>query len=150
MSIVGWYYLHENKELIYKPETDGSTAADIRESDLCLSMWPLDPNNREHAWNILVEAQSLGANPARIKELAEKWGCGDRDAQVYADNLGITLQADGNQMCAMPPWFVNLHESEAGFGDTYLDAMADLCQKLGYVGGKTWVATFKNLLGRIA
>jgi len=146
MSIQGWYYLHENKELIYKPETDGSTAADIRESNFCHSMWPLDPADRAGAWRILVEASSLDANPARIKELADKWGCNDTDAQIYADSLGVALTLDGNQWCATPPWFSNLQESEAGFGDTCLDALAALCKELGFRGGKMWNATFESLL----
>lgn len=146
MGIVGWYYLHENKELIYKPEIDGSTAADIRESDFAHSMWPIDPQDRAGAWQILVESKSLGANPKRIRELAEKWGCDNKDAQKYAEYLGLTLEIDGNQWCAMPPWFTNLQESEAGFGDTCLDAMANLCENLGFTGGKLWNTTFEKLL----
>lgn len=146
MAIQGWYYLHENKELIYKPETDGSTAADIRESDLCHSMWPMDPADRAGAWRILVEAKALNANPKRINELAEKWGCDNSDAQKYAEYLGLTLQMDGNQWCATPPWFTTLQESEAGFGDTCLDAMADLCANIGFTGGKMWNADFESLL----
>jgi hypothetical protein len=45
MSIIGWYYLHENGSLIYKREI-GGTAADIRESDLARGLWPLDPQDR--------------------------------------------------------------------------------------------------------
>lgn len=146
MALTGWYYLHINKELIYKPETDGSTAADIRESNFCHSMWPIDPSDRAGAWSLLVEAKSLGANPERIKGLAEKWGCNDADAQKYADYLGLTLQMDGNKWCATPPWFTNLQESAAGFGDTCLDAMADLCKELGFTGGKMWNTTFETLL----
>jgi len=146
MSIVGWYYLHENGELIYKPETDGSTASDILESDFARSMWPIDPQDRASAWDILVEAKALNANHKRIADLAEKWGCNDADALKYAEHLNITLQKDGNQWCATPSWFHNLQEDEAGFGDTCLEAMADLCLSLGYTGGKMWNATFKSLL----
>jgi len=37
--IEGYYYLHMNGDLIYKRET-GDTAADIRESDFAVAMWP--------------------------------------------------------------------------------------------------------------
>ena len=146
MSIQGWFYLHTNKELIYKIETDGSTAADIRESNFCHSMWPFDPNDRGGAWRILVEANSLGANSARIKELAEKWGCNDMDAQNYADRLGVALKMDGDKWCATPPWFDNLQENEAGFGETCLEALSELCEQIGFTGGKMWNATFESLL----
>ena len=145
MSIIGWYYLHTNGSLIYKREL-GGTAADIRESDFARAMWPMDPEDREGAWNICVEALSLGANADRVKELAEKWKCDDKDAQVYAEHLGIGLQMDGNQWHAMPPRFDNIQESHNGFGDTALEAMADLCKDIGYKGGKMWNHTFKSLL----
>lgn len=99
MSIEGWYYLHTNGSLIYKREL-GETAADIRESDFAVSMWPCDPNDRENCWRILVESRSLGADTARIKELSEKWFCDDEDAAIYAQRIGVTLEIDGNSWCA--------------------------------------------------
>ena len=35
--ILGWYYLHVNKELIWKNDPDA--IVDIRDSDLCHSAW---------------------------------------------------------------------------------------------------------------
>lgn len=49
MSIIGWYYLHQNSDLIYKHEF-GGTAADIRESDFARGLWPMDPEDRAGAW----------------------------------------------------------------------------------------------------
>lgn len=144
MSIVGWYYLHEGGDLIYKREL-GGTAADIREGGFARAMWPCDPNDRESAWNILVEALALGARHDRVLELAEKWRCTDADAAVYADRLGITLIMDGNAWCAHRSDFINLQESPAGFGETCLEALAKLCKALGYEGGTMWNATFKDL-----
>ena len=72
MALEGWYYLHTNGSLIYKREL-GETAADIRESDFARAMWPMDPTDRAGAWNVLVEALALGADAARVKELAAKW-----------------------------------------------------------------------------
>ena len=81
IMIQGWYYLHENKELIYKNDPDAIT--DIRDSDLCHSAWAWD-GQRHTAWQILTEALSLGAKSERIKELADKWGCTNADAENYA------------------------------------------------------------------
>ncbi len=147
MSITGWYYLHTNNDLIYKREL-GGTAADIRESDFARSMWPLDPEDRAGAWRILVEAKSLGATDARIKELAAKWGCDDADAAIYAEHVGCRLYRDGDAWCATAGNFINLQESPAGLGDTALDALAALCKELGFHGGKMWNATFADLLSR--
>lgn len=57
---------------------------------------------------------------------------------------------DGNAWCAVAKNFINLQESPAGFGDTALDALASLCKKLGFRGGKMWNATFADLLAKAA
>ena len=141
----GWYYLHTNGELIYKREL-GGTAADIRESNFARGLWPLDPTDRAGAWNICIESLSAGANKDRVLQLAAKWGCDNEDAEHYAEYVGCLLSVDGNQQCATRKDFVCLAESPAGFGDTCLEAMADLCKTLGYKPSKMWGATFKDLL----
>ncbi len=70
----------------------------------------------------------------------------DDDAAVYADLVGVRLSIDGNKVCATRLDFVNLQESIAGFGDTALEAMADLATGLGYVPQKTWGVRFRSLL----
>lgn len=144
MSIQGWYYLHENGELIYKPRPEA--AMDIRDSDLARALWPVDPADRLGAWTILVEAVAAGANAGRVRELAAKWGCDDADAAEYAKRIGCALSRDGNQWCATRADFVNLQESPAGFGDTALEAMAELCRSLGYRPAKMWGQSFADLL----
>lgn len=144
MSIQGWYYLHTNGDLIYKRDLDG-IVSDIRESDFARSMWPFDPTDRESAWRMLVEASALGAKPERVKALASLWKCDDADAQHFADRLVVTLELDGTAWCAKTSWFENPHESPIGFGDTCLEALADLCKSLGFTGGKMWNTTFKDL-----
>lgn len=145
MPLEGWYYLHQNNELIYKREL-GDTAADLRESDLVKHIWPLDPTDRAGAWNICVEAMALGANPDRVKELAAKWGCDDADAVHYAERVGCMLGQDGNQRTATRTDFINLMESKSGIGDTALEAMAMLCKELGMRPAKMWGHTFASLL----
>jgi hypothetical protein len=142
-EIKGWYYLHENKELIYK--NSPNAIVDIRDSDLCHSAWAWD-GQRQTAWQILVESLSLGADKERVLELAKQWECDDKDAEQYAEFLGIKLGVDGNQKYAAKKDFINIQESPIGFGDTNLEAMAALCKELGFRGGKMWQDTFQDLV----
>lgn len=149
MNIEGWYYLHTNGSVIYKRELDG-TAADIRDSDFARCMWPIDPSDRAGAWDIVVEALALGADKARVVELAAKWGCNDDDAEHYARVAGITIERDGNMWGAHGPGFQNIQESPIGFGATKLEAMAELAKAMGLSAGKMWRPTFRDLLRRAA
>lgn len=144
MSLQGWYYLHENGELIYKP--DPAACADIRDSDLARGLWPLDPQNRPGAWTIVVEGLAAGARPERIADLARQWACDDTDAAHYAKHIGAHLFHDGNAWCATRGDFIDLIQSPAGFGETALDALAALAKELGYRPSKMWGATFSDLL----
>jgi hypothetical protein len=144
MSTSGYYYLHENGSLIYKSGDDA--AADIRDSDFARGLWPLDPTDRAGAWRIVVEAGAAGADPARIRELANLWNCDDADAGHYAEHVGARLEMDGNEWCATRSDFINLQESPAGFGDTCLDALIALARELGYRPSKMWGAKFADLL----
>lgn len=141
--IQGYYYLHTNKELIYKNDPDAIT--DIRESDFCHTAWGWD-GQRPTAWQILVESLALGANKERVEELSVKWNCTNEDAESYADYLGIKIYMDGNAFCATRSDFINLQESPCGFGDNYLEAISELAKELGYCGGKMWNATINDLV----
>lgn len=143
-EIKGWYYLHTNGELIYKADPDAIT--DIRDSDFAVAAWPWN-DGRKNAWDILVMAGAVGAKPVRIQELAKKWLATDADAVNYAKAVNCELGEDGNQKTATRSNFVNPQESPAGFGDTYLAAMIDLCKELGYAADKLqWGAKFEDLL----
>lgn len=144
MSINGWYYLHTNEELIYKPDPDA--IADIRDSDFAVCSWPIDRNDRKSAWVLLVESLALGAKPERVAKLAEKWGCDDSDATIFADVIGIVIERDGDNWCAHKSDFINLQESPAGFGDSKLQAMAELAKNLGMHGGHIWRQSFTDLV----
>jgi hypothetical protein len=144
--IHGYYYLHVNGEMIYKLSFDG-IEADFRESDLVRGFWKADPEDREAAWHMLVEASAAGARAYRIAELAEKWGCDDEDAQVYADHLGsVRLERDGDQWCAAIG-DENIQDAPCGFGTSCLEALAELAKDLGYRPSKMWGATFADLCG---
>src|SRR3990172_4040482 len=142
-TIKGYFYLHENGSLIYKNSPDA--IVDIRDSDFCKSAWSWD-GTPANAWQICVEALAIGVNKERVFELASKWNVNDNDANNYASYLGIVLGIDGDKKMVHRTDFENVQESACGFGDTYLQAMADLCKNLGFVGGKMWNSTFKDLV----
>lgn len=131
MAIVGWYYLHTNGDLIYKRELS-ETVADLRESDFVVMLWPVDSEDRASAWRILVEALACGAHKERVLHLAEYWECDDEDAKIYANQIGVKLSIDGEKWCATCNDFVDLQTSPAGFGNTALEALAELRKALGY------------------
>lgn len=145
MSIEGYYYLHVNGDLIYKQNLD-ETVADIRDSDFAKGLWSFDPTDREGAWSLLVESLAGGANKKRVFELAEKWGCTEDDAAVYAERLSLIVSQDGDQVCVTRQDFTNLQECSAGFGDTLLESMVHLCEELEYTPSKMWGHTFKDLV----
>lgn len=144
MSINGWYYLHQNGDLIYKPSPD--SIVDIRESDFAVCSWPVDVSSRKNAWEILVESLALGAKKESVNELAEKWGCDDTDADMFSNVVGIVIKRDGNKWCAHKRDFVDLQASQAGFGVTKLEAFAALAKILGLKSGHIWRSTFSDLV----
>jgi hypothetical protein len=150
MAIIGWYYLHTDGSLIYKRDTDSGIVADLRESDFVRAIWPLDATNREGAWDVLVEALAFGAALGRIKQLAQKWGCTDEDALVYADRIGCTLvNTEGRwHACRAVPdgYVVDSQSLPTGIGPTALEAMAMLAVALKLHPSKMWGVHFKDLL----
>lgn len=142
----GWYYLHISGDLIYKPDSE-DIVLDLRDSNFVRAFWPVNIKDRGGAWRILVESKSIGANSARILELAQKWGCDDKDAEIYTERIGISLSKDGDQYCATRKDFTNLQECPAGFGHTALDALSDLCKNLGFSPNKlNWHSNFHDLV----
>lgn len=139
---VGWYYLHVNGSLIFKQDLP-DIVADFRESDLVKMFWSFDTENREDAWQILVEALSAGASKTRIIELAIKWGCDNTDAEVYANRIGIKLFKSGDLYFASQ---IQSQENPCGSGVSCLEALADLCTKLGYRPQKRWSSGFTDLI----
>lgn len=140
--IQGYYALDTKKKLSYHPGNDSIIA--IREDGDFIASWAWD-GSRSSAWEVLIEAKSLGADKERIDELAAKWKCDNQDAFNYALFLDVKLGMDGNAYTATRNDFTNLQESPCGFGDSYLDAMAQLATQLGYNGGKMWNNHLKDL-----
>lgn len=145
--IDGYYYLHTNGDLIFKPGTD--CAVDIRDSNFARCMWPIDLHDRMTAWGVIVEGFALGANLPRVIELANKWGCTDADADVYAGRIGVVFAWTGEHWLATPRK-LSTRETLKGFpvghGGSKVEAMANLAKEMGLQAGKMWRATFPDLL----
>ena len=130
----GYYYLHTNGDLIYKPRTDDGVEADLRESDFVRAFWPVS-EDRLSAWDMLLAADLLGAD---VRPLLEKWKIDDADAGFYAAHCGLLIDRDGNKWCATGPNFDNLAVSPAGFGNTWFDAIVGLLCDSKFPQPKTW------------
>lgn len=125
-----WYYLHTNGELISKIDLGQGPP----EGDFVRKSWPLVTTERESAWIICLEALAMGARRERVMELAALWKLTDEDALVFAENVDLLLSRDGDKWCATYADFVDLQESEAGFGVTCLEALANLRQQFPMPG----------------
>ena len=135
-SLIGYYYLHTNGDLIYKRYLDAEQVADFEESPFVKRYWLLDVKDRAVAWFIAIEAAALGARPNRIKDIREKWKLTDEDALIFVGRVGLILQKDGNQWMAAFDDFTNLQDSQTGFGNTCFDALVEL-SKEGLLAGET-------------
>lgn len=87
----GWYYLHENGDVIYKrfePEEEAG--------GFVKKVWRVDLTNRSNAWTIVLEALGLGCNVERAKALCAKWSLTQEDfVQFAARNKHTKLLGDG-------------------------------------------------------
>ena len=70
----GFYYLHTNGSLIFKPASVVEHDSHYFDSPFVEKVWWLDVKDRLCAWRIVLEALSMGCSIPRAKELAEKWG----------------------------------------------------------------------------
>lgn len=120
--------MHTNGDLIHKrtePEGD---------SPFVKKVWKLDLKDRASAWLLCIEALALGAKRERIDELAHKWGITDEDAPNFVERThangkpAFKLFKDGDAWCAAFGDFVNIQESQCGFGETALEAFAALAK----------------------
>jgi hypothetical protein len=124
MSENGFYYLHENGDLIWRrfaPEQDAG--------GFVRHVWPVE-NSRFCAWRIVVEALALGATRERIDALADKWGLTDSDAKVYASRIGLNLRKviSGN---GPAHYEVAVPGKRIHLGLTVLDALAEFVRQGG-------------------
>jgi hypothetical protein len=108
--IVGYYYLHTDGSVLWKPIAPG-LIEDFENSDLVRCYWPCDPSDRRGAYRILIEATALGADPQRLANLARQWLCSNDDVREYARREGIELVTVAGQYVASLPGFVGRADS---------------------------------------
>lgn len=84
MSEQGWYYLHENGDLIFK-----RYEPEIEAGGFVKRVWALDVSDRAGAWRILLEAAANGAMLSRLIELARKWDVTPQDLPNYMGHAGV-------------------------------------------------------------
>lgn len=128
----GYFYLHTNRELIYKPDIDGRLKEDLDSSDLVTAYWPVASDDRESLWTCLVEAAARGANPEKIEFMVKTHGMDSADAVMYAERIGFKLAgSDVRKLwAAFSSNFVDQRHSGIGLGETAFDAIVELCRSL--------------------
>lgn len=125
----GYYYLHTNGDLIFKPAIVVESDPDYFDSDFVRKVWTVDTTDRGRSWIICIEALALGARENRIAELVAKWKLTDDDAHEFAKLAKLKLFKDGDQWCAAFHDFANVQESQVGFGPDCLHALAALAKQ---------------------
>ena len=125
-----YYYLHTNGDLIHKNASVIDADASYFDSDFVKKVWVIDTEDRGSLWILLTEALALGADKTRIQELQILWKMTNEDAHEFAKRakLKLNLNRDGSWF-AMFDDFVNLQESQTGYGKDCLEALADLARQ---------------------
>jgi len=83
MAVKGYYYLHTDGNLIFKPAAVLDGDPEYFNSDFVRRVWPVDAKNRLTAWRVIVEGLAMDADKARVMELAGKWKCDISDLADY-------------------------------------------------------------------
>ena len=79
----GYYYLHTNGSLIFKPDSFDPKDFD---SSFVKEWWRIDTQDRKTAWNVIIEGLALGAKLDDVKRLVKKWNCTKKDLPHYLVN----------------------------------------------------------------
>ena len=126
--MIAYYYLHTNGDLIHKPASVVDSDPDYFDSDFVRKVWKVGLEDRAAAYLMLLEAAAMGARRDRIDHLVQHWGMTDGDCLTFVATTdeNLRLFRDGSQWCATYADFINLQESEAGFGERAIDALIDL------------------------
>lgn len=123
---IGYYYLHTNGTLIYKPYIDDMQVNDFTESPFCKKYWTMYDNSRMTVWNILIDAAVNGASIQHILDKAEKFKCDNDDALIYADKSDISLSVHKYDLDV---WTAEKH-GKTGAGLTAIESIIDLKRAL--------------------
>lgn len=126
----GFFYLHTNGELIYKPEATISRRQDLEESDFVVQYWPVASNHRTSLWTCLIEAAARGANQSCIDHMKKTHDITNEDAAGFARALDFKLVGNGRFFVAFNYNFIDQKHSAIGFGETAFDAIIDFQKRL--------------------
>ena len=95
--ITGYYYLHTNGSLVYKPAIVVENDECYFDSDFVKYHWSFDKDNRADAWKIILQALYFDASIPEIKELIKKWNITPDDFKFYLGYLKSKKIALGAQ-----------------------------------------------------
>lgn len=79
----GFYYLHTDGNVIYKPARVLDGDATYFDSPFVRKVWTVDTADRLNGWRIALEALAMGASSDRVRQLSEHWGCNRDDLAEY-------------------------------------------------------------------
>ena len=122
-----YYYLHANGDLIHKSKH--CDISDFEESPFVKKWWIVDLEDRVDVYNMLIHASMLGIRKERLEGLIEHWGITNEDAPNYLKRMGLMYRMDGDSYCVHGNNFINLQESNAGFGDTLFEAICEFMKE---------------------
>lgn len=129
---MGYYYLHTNGELIYKPYgREYNPIQDFEESPFVVAYWLINTNNRADAYNMLIRANMLEANHERIDELLTKWNMTNEDTKNYCKAFGIRWGQKGELFTASAEKPETKEESAiVGEASTLFYALCDFYEQM--------------------
>lgn len=87
--------------------------------------WIVDIDNREDLQRFLIAASIEGAQSSQVLGLILKWKITDDDAILYCKEHNLEWNIDGDQFVVHAQSFINLHDSNAGFGSSLFEAVCD-------------------------
>jgi hypothetical protein len=88
----------------------------------------------------------MGVTRAEVLRVLESNKFEIDDCVNYINFLNARLSKDGDQWCVTRGDFVDLQVSPAGFGDTPMDALADLLKDVGFKGRGMWCHDTNSLV----
>lgn len=136
-----WMYLHVHGTLHFKQ----CYADELLDSPFVRCYWPCD-NSRQSLWQVAIESLAMGVSRAEVLRVLESNKFEIDDCVNYINFLNARLSKDGNQWCVTRGDFVNLEVSPSGFGDTPMDALADLLKNVGFKGRGMWCHDINSLV----
>lgn len=126
---IHYYYLHTNGSLLHKNAFVVESDPQYFDSPFVKKVWKIDITNRMDVWILVIEAGALGANKERIQELANLWKLTNADAPEFAKRAGLIIKRDGDEWMAAFKDFINIQESQCGFGPMALEAFIALAKQ---------------------